>query len=231
VTRGCWSLALVALACAADAGSARNSEPPQVRNFGRPAGMPIGAGGAAPSDELPPQLTGSDVSIPAVEAASAQAQVPCAGCVELNVYVNDINQRDQFSFAVDGLRVSRVVWTLLISLNSDQLAVQPFIDEQRGKYTNLHVNTFPLGRPVELEQVFKGKARSIGLVVGSSGAWTGNQVMSVFVDSVRVEGPDGAVSLSKSFDTSADGLEPRTHEHEGKLVFHPEARAQALAPP
>jgi len=51
--------------------------------------------------------------------------------VELNVYVNDINQRDQFGFALDGLRVSRVVWTLLVNFNSDQLAVQPGHDVAR----------------------------------------------------------------------------------------------------
>ena len=148
---------------------------------------------------------------------SVPARVPCAGCVELQVDVSDINQRDEFAFDAGGARITRVVWTLLVSFNSDQLAVQPFVDKERGKYTALHVNTFPLGAPVQVEQVYTGLAKQIGLVVGSSGAWTGNQTMSVFVDAVSVEGPGG---FQKSFAADAEGIEPRTHEHRPHVVAH-----------
>jgi hypothetical protein len=205
-----------------------------VANFNRPPGMPIGTGAAggeplAGEPELPPdspsnesaQSTGStELSIPKFAAAptTPPPAIPCSGCMELNVDVNDINQRDEFVFAVDGSRVTRVVWSIRVNFNSDQLAVQPLIDSERGKYTNLHVNTFPLGEPVEVEQIFKGRPRIIGLVVGSSGAWTGNQTMSVFVDSVRVEGPRG---FEKTFDFGPEGLAPRTQNHNPKAVFHP----------
>jgi hypothetical protein len=162
------------------------------------------------------------LAIPKFEAAPAAAttaSVPCAGCVELQVDVSDINQRDEFGFDVDGSRVTRVVWTILVTFNSDQLAVQPFVDGKRGKYTALHVNTFPLRTPVEVEQEFKGKAKTVGLVVGSSGAWTGNQTMSVFLDSVRVE---GAHPFTRSFATGTEGLAPRTHSRNPNVVFHPE---------
>jgi hypothetical protein len=56
-------------------------------------------------------------------------------------------------------------------------------------------------------------------------------VMSVFVEAVRVEGPDGLVRLNESFDTSAAGLEPRTHEHAGHIVFHPATRAKVPTSP
>jgi hypothetical protein len=75
---------------------------------------------------------------------------------------------------------------------------------------------------VPVEQVFDGKAHAIGLVVGSSGAWTGDQTMSVFVDSVRVEGKPG---FEKTFAEGAEGLAPRTHQHDPKLVVHPETPA------
>jgi hypothetical protein len=145
--------------------------------------------------------------------------VPCAGCLELQVDVDDINQRDEFAFAANGVRVTRVVWTILVNFNSDQLAVQPFVNDKRGKYTSLHVNTFPLGKPVDVEQEFKGNAETVGLVVGSSGAWTGNQTMSVFIDAVRVEGPE---TYTKSFATGDDGLAPRTQKYNAKTVIHPE---------
>jgi hypothetical protein len=107
----------------------------------------------------------------------------------------------------------------LVNFNSDQLAVQPFVNDKRGKYTSLHVNTFPLGKPTLVEQEFKGKADTVGLVVGSSGAWTGNQTMSVFIDEVRVEGPE---PFTKSFTSSEDGLVPRTQNYHPKTVSHPE---------
>ena len=196
--------------------------------------MPIGTRGnfdEGPAAVPPPEvMDNTDLSIPAFEPTSGVPQapaVPCTGCVELKVDVDDINQRDEFVFEAGGVNVTRVVWTILVSFNSDQLAVQPLVDDKRGKYTSLHVNTFPLGTPVEVAQDFKGRAHSIGLSVGSSGAWTGNQTMSVFVDSVRVEGP---AAFSKSFETSDDGLAPRTQAHHPRLVVHP-ALTLALPPP
>lgn len=221
-------------ACAADSGSRSSEAAPGVGRFHRPPGMPIGTGASgaeldepeAIDDELPASpaelANNADLAIPKFDvpaAGAVSAPVPCTGCVELNVDVNDINQRDEFAFAADGMAVTRVVWTIRVNFNSDQLAVQPFVDAKYGKHTNLHVNTFPLGAAVPVEQEFSGRAQTIGLVVGSSGAWTGNQTMSVFVDSVRVEGSPGRVL---SFEGGADGLAPRTSQHNPKLVFHPE---------
>jgi hypothetical protein len=202
-----------------------------VGHYDRPPGMPIGTG--ATSEERAAREARAllaegggeasdnrDVAIPRFEQTPERpppATVPCAGCVELQVDVSDINQRDEFAFDARGARITRVVWTLLVSFNSDQLAVQPFVDKERGKYTALHVNTFPLGAPVQVEQIYSGSAQQIGLVVGSSGAWTGNQTMSVFVDAVSVEGPGG---FQKSFAADAEGLEARTHEHRPHVVAH-----------
>jgi hypothetical protein len=201
--------------------------------------MPIGTGASGgylaeaddpiPLDEPRSPPRNADLAIPKFDGsptAPVDASIPCAGCVELNVDVSDINQRDAFAITLDGSRIQRVVWTLLVTFNSDQLAVQPFVDGKYGKYTSLHVNVFPLGKPVEVAQDFDGKAHTAGLVVGSSGAWTGNQTMSVFVDSLRIEGPH---PFTKSFDAGPDGLEPRTHLRNPKVVFHPEAAAPADA--
>jgi hypothetical protein len=231
-----WLPALILAACATDAASRGDASPLGIGHFRRPPGMPIGTGadggalqaraGTVTVDALeppPPEVTASaDVGkagAAGADVAAPRAPVPCAGCLELNVDVDDINQRDEFVFAANGVRVTRVVWTILVNFNSDQLAVQPFVNDKHGKYTSLHVNTFPLGKPVQIEQEFKGKAEVIGLVVGSSGAWTGNQTMSVFVDSVSVEGPRG---FTKSFATGDEGLAPRTDRYRPKTVLHPE---------
>jgi hypothetical protein len=221
-----WLVLLALAACTPAAVSPpRTAAPTGVGQLERPAGMPIGTRGNLDEGAAalpPPEVTdNTDLTIPAFQAASGVPQgatVPCSGCVELNVDVDDINQRDEFVFDAGGVRVTRVVWTILVNFNSDQLAVQPLVDDKRGKYTSLHVNSFPLGKPVEVEQEFKGKAHSIGLIVGSSGAWTGNQTMRVFVDSVRVEGPAG---FTRSFDSTDEGLAPRTQAHRPKLVLHP----------
>jgi hypothetical protein len=201
-----------------------------VGRYGRAPGMPIGTGGALdtlePLEPPPPEVVDAPDSEPPAPAASP-SRVPCTGCVELNVDVDDINQRDEFAFELDGSRVTKVTWTIRVNFNSDQLAVQPFVDGKYGKYTALHVNTFPLGAPVPVEQAYDGKAHAIGLVVGSSGAWTGDQTMSVFVDSVRVEGQPG---LEKTFADGAEGLAPRTHQHGSKLVVHAEAPAEPARP-
>jgi hypothetical protein len=229
------ALLLALVACSADTGARSPAEPATtVGNLHRPRGMPIGTG-ASGGELHDPEARGeedaastadltnnADLTIPKFEPpapGTASASVPCSGCVELNVDVNDINQRDEFVFAAGGTPVTRVVWTIRVNFNSDQLAVQPFIDTQYGKYTNLHVNTFALGAPVAVEQEFSGRARTIGLAVGSSGAWTGNQTMSVFVDSVSVEGSPGR---TLSFESDTEGLAPRTSAHNPKLVLHPQ---------
>jgi hypothetical protein len=231
-----WLSALMLAACGADTASRGDVSLLGVGHFKRPPGMPIGTGadggtlpvpgGVLTVDALeppPPEVTASadvsEVGTLGAAAAAPAAPVPCAGCLELNVHVDDINQRDEFVFAANGVRITRVVWTILVNFNSDQLAIQPFVNDKYGKFTGLHVNTFPLGKPVQVEQEFNGKADIVGLVVGSSGAWTGNQTMSVFIDSVRVDGPRG---FTKSFATDDEGLAPRTEKYRPKTVLHPE---------
>jgi hypothetical protein len=238
-------LLLAVGACAANGASPLDDgASARVGRARRPLGMPIGTGAAggalergegAPTtvaalDTPPAEVTaGREASAPpALAAATTAAAVPCAGCLELQVDVDDINQRDEFAFMTDGGPITRVVWTLRVNFNSDQLAVQPFVDTERGKYTALHVNTFPLGQPVEVVQDFKGKGRSVGLVVGSSGAWTGNQTMSVFIDSVSVEGLHGS---TRSFATDAEGIAPRTSTRNPKIVIHPETGGDSGEPP
>jgi hypothetical protein len=198
--------------------------------------MSIGSGASGSVDEgeaaTPPEevTANADLLIPAfpgTPAAPSRARAPCTGCVELNVDVSDINQRDEFAIDAGGARVTRVIWTILVNFNSDQLAVQPFVDGKYGKYSALHVNSFPLGKAVDLVQEVQGKAHTIGLAVGSSGAWTGNQTMSVFVDSLRVEGSRG---FTRSFDTGAEGLAPKTARNHPRVVFHGLEAAPASAP-
>ncbi len=209
-----FGLAIVACATSTPPGAALR-DTAGVGRFNRPPGMPIGTGASGGQLDDPDDVLALDE--PATVAAPPVTPVPCAGCVELKVDVNDINQRDEFVFAAGGAAVTRVVWTVRVNFNSDQLAVQPFIDGEYGKYTNLHVNTFPLGAPVEVEQELTGKAQLIGLAVGSSGAWTGDQTMSVFIDSVSVEGSRGFL---ESFDAGPGGMTPRTHAHNPHVVFH-----------
>jgi hypothetical protein len=191
-----------------------------VANYERPPGMPIGTGASGGELLEPLPLDNTDLPIPKYTppVAASAPPAPCTGCVELSAYVNDINQRDEFAFSAPGKPITRVVWTLRVNFNSDQLAVQPFVDDVYGKYTNLHVNAFPLATPVEVEQVVDRSAQTIGLVIGSSGAWTGDQIMSVFVDSVRVEGRS---PMEKGFAAGPEGLEPRTARRQPKLVWHP----------
>ncbi|MEY4548916.1 MAG: hypothetical protein RL685_5111 [Pseudomonadota bacterium] len=199
--------------------------------------MPIGTrGGVAQaaqdeaSEALPPEARASaELNVPRFDPAlPSVAAAPCSGCVELQVDVSDINQRDEFAIALGGVQLTRVVWTVLVNFNSDQLAVQPFVDDVYGKYTSLHVNTFPLATAVEVAQDFEGKAaQRVGLKVGSSGAWTGNQTMSVFVNGLRIEGP-GAVS--KTFDVGPEGFAPRTGSRNPRLVFHPLQPTGLVAP-
>jgi hypothetical protein len=239
-----WFVALLAcggawqVGCAPGLGAERQHTTPVIAGYGREPGMPIGAGAAG--GMLEAELQSVPVASRAAPGAVAKApdpanevvSPPCTGCVELQVYVNDINQRDRFAFDVPDLAITRVTWTVLVTFNSDQLAVQSFVDKETGKYTALHVNTFPLGVPVVVEQTLKKPQRGphqVGLEVGSSGAWTGDQTMSVFIDSVKVEGraaeggQSAAGDFQKAFAVDDEGLTPRTDQRQPRIVVHPEA--------
>ncbi len=222
-----WALAPGALlGCLEAAG--RPAVPGAIENYGRGKGMPIGTRGATEPPELAEPLAPGEaerlqsLSIPRFEARDEGRRArpaPCRECLELNVYVRDINQRDEFALSVGGEALIEVIWTLRVNFNSDQLAVQSFIDEERGPYTKLDVQHFPLGEPVALKQSFRGRAERVGLVVGSSGAWTGDQVLELFVDSLELVGPKQK-RLLKLAGTTA-GIEAATHEHQPKVVVHP----------
>jgi len=216
------------------AGGAGTGETTGVGNYDRPLGMPIGQG-AAGNDEAPgasgdtaldpgqtPAAADGDdaIEIPVFEAPDDGP--PCAGCVELQMLVNDINQRDDFVFDAGGMAgVTRVVWTIVVPFNSDQLFVQPFVDNAFGTYTDLDANAFAIDTPVQLEHILPAAANagSIGLAIGSAGAWTGDMVMSLFVESVTIEA--NGTSASRSFDASAEGLATRTNAHQPRVVYHP----------
>ena len=202
-----------------------------VGNYDRPLGMPIGQGATGPG-EAPPQGEpaqgpeaatnpgGEGIVIPVFEAPDDAP--PCSGCVELQILVNDINQRDDFVFSANGLAgVTRVVWTIIVPFNSDQLFVQPFVDDAFGTYTDLDANAFTIDTPAQLVHTLPGAAaaNSVGLAIGSSGAWTGDMVMSLFVDSVTIEA--NGTSTTRSFDASLDGLATRTNANQPRVVYHP----------
>lgn len=202
-----------------------------VANYDRPPGMPIGrgapSGGEAPDVVREPVGAGGtgasptdvdDLTIPEFEEPEEDPP-PCSGCVELNAYVNDINQRDEFVFSAGNVAVTRVVWTIIVPFNSDQLFVHPFVDGVYGTYTDLDANAFPVDTPVELVHVYSGNANQVGLGIGSAGAWTGDMTMSLFVDSVRLEGANGAAS--RTFDAGVDGFAPRSNARSPRVVFHP----------
>lgn len=199
-------------------------DPHAIAGYGRAPGKPIGTGGGAgvprdPDATPPPEVTGSEpLSIPnVVVTEQGPPPAPCTACVELSVYLNDIHQHDDFAFDAGGATVTRVVWTLATNFNSDQLAVQPFVDARRGAPTEVDANTFPLGKPVELVQEIAGKARWIGLVLGSLDAWSIEQRVSLFVLGVRVEGPRG---FDKTFRDDAQGLVPRTRHRQPLVTLH-----------
>jgi len=177
-------------------------------------GDPSGENPEATPDDVE---AGEDIEIPVF--TPPEETPPCNGCVELNVDVNDINQRDNFVFSGGGASVTRVVWTIIVPFNSDQLFVQPFVDNNYGTFTDLDANAFAVDTPVQLVHQYSGVASTVGLAVGSSGAWTGNMTMSVFVDSVTLEGADP--SASRTFDTDAQGLVVGSTAHNPKIVYHP----------
>jgi len=203
------------------------TRPSGVDNVGRPAGMPIGQGAAGPGTPGsnppvtpaapdPDDAAGEDLEIPVFEAPVDGP--PCSGCVELNMLVNDINQRDDFVFDAGGVGVTRVVWTIVVPFNSDQLFVQPFVDQSFGTYTDLDANAFAIDTPVQLVHEYSGTANSVGLAIGSSGAWTGNMTLSVYIEAVTLEGADGA---SRTFEAGPEGFATRTAAHEPQVVYHP----------
>lgn len=202
---------------------------PGVANYDRPLGMPIGQGasGNVPGPAAPPNVP---VATPDENAAvdeeleipvfvPTEDAPPCTGCVELKVDVNDINQRDNFVYAAGATNVTRVVWTLIVPFNSDQLFVQPFVDNAYGAFTDLDANAFAVDTPVQLVQQYSGSAGTVGLAVGSSGAWTGNMTMSVFVDSVTLEGANAAAS--RTFDADVGGFLVGSNAHNPQIVYHP----------
>jgi hypothetical protein len=203
---------------------------PGVSNYDRPLGMPIGQGASgnvpapAAAPDAPPVGTpdenaavDEDLEIPVF--VPMEEPPPCSGCVEFKVDVDDINQRDNFVFGPSATNVTRVVWTLIVPFNSDQLFVQPFVDNAYGTFTDLDANAFAVGTPVELVHQYSGNAGTVGLAVGSSGAWTGNMTMSVFVDSVTLEGADAAAS--RTFDADVGGFVVGSNTHNPQIVYHP----------
>jgi hypothetical protein len=217
---------------ASGAGGAANMD---VGNYDRPAGMPIGQG-ASGSGESPAAGEGTalDPGVPADDAAEGDDEIaipvfedddvapPCVGCVELQMLVNDINQRDEFMFSVGGMAgVTRVTWSIIVPFNSDQLFVQPFVDSAYGTYTDLDANAFAIDTPAQFVHTLAGatSATNVGLAIGSAGAWTGDMVMSLYVDSVTIEA--NGTSVTRSFEAGVEGLDSRTSAHQPQVVFHP----------
>jgi hypothetical protein len=200
-----------------------------VANYGRPMGMPIGQGGSndvpATPDPGAPVASGEDptanedVEIP-VFMPMEEDGPPCTGCLELNVDVDDINQRDNFVYAPGpGTTVTRVVWTIVVPFNSDQLFVQPFVDNAYGAFTELDANDFALDTPIDIAHDYMGPAGTVGIAVGSSGAWTGNMTMSVFIDAVTLEG--APATASRTFDSDVGGFVVGSNANNPKIVYHP----------
>jgi hypothetical protein len=204
-----------------------------VANFNRPPGMLIGRGASGGDDSgetgEPPLVVvptagapGDDLEIPSFEPPPPLPP-PCSGCVEISALVNDINQGSQFSFNAGGVAgVTRVVWTILVPFNSDQLFIRSVVNGGDGPYTFLSANTFPeLNAPLPLVHQFAGTANTVGLRIGSAGAWTGNQRVSVFVDSVAFEFADPAPTITITFDADAEGMAPQGTEREPLVSYHP----------
>ena len=202
-----------------------------VGNYDRPAGMLIGQGasgsGESPAagegtalDPADPSDVDGEIAIPVFEDDGDAP--PCVGCVELQMLVNDINQRDEFMFNLGGMAgVTRVTWNIIVPVNSDQLFVQPFVDNAYGTYTDLDANAFAIDTPAQFVHTLAGatSATNVGLAIGSAGAWTGDMVMSLFVDSVTIEA--NGTSVTRSFDAGVEGLATRTSAHQPQVVFHP----------
>ncbi|HKO92013.1 MAG TPA: hypothetical protein VJU61_12710 [Polyangiaceae bacterium] len=208
-------------------GSANSGPAVVIDGFGRAPGMAIGQG---PGDDegddgettppLPLDPAASDpddVEIPVFETPP-EVLIPCTGCVELSAVIDDINQRSDFTFNAGGVAITGVTWTLLIPFNSDQLFIRSFVNGTDGAYTPIPANSFAINTPVQFVQQINTTATTVGFALGSAGAWTGDQRISVFIDAVTLT---GAPAASKTFDTDAGGITPRTTERSPSVVFHP----------
>ncbi len=199
-----------------------------VAGYDRPPGMLIGRGMAA-GGEGGDGMGGSsttgedptDIEVPLFEPTPPALEgPPCSGCIEISAVIDDPNQSNDFAIDVGGVQVTRVVWSILIPFNSDQLFIRSVVDGNDGAYTMLSANNFKdLNTPVEFVHAFSGTANRVGLRIGSAGAWTGNQRMSIFVDSVTLEG--AAASANRTFDVDAQGMSSRTAERDPMVLFHP----------
>lgn len=207
----------------------RNAGPAVVIDgFGRAPGMAIGqgAGDEEPDDQetnTPLPLDPStpdpdDVEIPVFEMPPVQAVAPCSGCVELSAVIDDINQRNDFSFNAGGVAITGVTWTIVLPFNSDQLFIRSFVNGTDGTYTPIPANSFAINTPVQFVQQINTTATTVGFALGSAGAWTGDQRISVFIDAVTLT---GAPAAGKTFDTDAGGITPRNPERSPSVVFHP----------
>jgi hypothetical protein len=180
---------------------------------GEPADEP---GGALPVNQDP--ASNEDIEIPVFMPMDEEP--PCSGCLELNVDVDDINQRDNFVYAPGpGTNVTRVIWTIVVPFNSDQLFVQPFVDNSYGTFTDLDANAFDINTPIDIVHDYSGPAGTVGIAVGSSGAWTGNMTMSIFIDAVTLEG--APATASRTFDDGEGGFVVGSNTNNPKIVYHP----------
>jgi len=209
-------------------GSANSGPFVAIDGFGRAPGMAIGQGagdeevedGETNTPPLAPAASDpDDVEIPVFETPPPEVVAPCSGCVELSAVIDDINQRSDFSFNAGGVAITGVTWTLLIPFNSDQLFMRSFVNGSDGTYTFMSANLFPaLNTRVQFVQQINATATTVGFAIGSAGAWTGDQRISIFIDSVTLE---GAPNAGKTFDTDAGGITPRSTERSPSVVFHP----------
>jgi hypothetical protein len=197
-----------------------------IDGYGRAPGMAIGTGTldepdeeddeTAPAGPQAPVPEPDELEIPMFETPVTSV-VPCSGCVQLSAIVDDINQRSQFTFDAGGVQVTRVVWTILLPFNSDQLFIRSIVNGGDGPYTFMSANVFgELNTPVELVQQFTGTANTLGIALGSAGAWTGDQRVSVFVDSVTLEG----ANVTHTFDADAEGFTAQGTERQPMVQFH-----------
>jgi hypothetical protein len=196
-----------------------------IDGYGRAPGMSIGTGTIDPPDEedddvMPapqaPATAPDELEIPMFETPVAPV-VPCTGCVELSAIVDDINQRSQFTFNAGGIQVTRVVWTILLPFNSDQLFIRSVVNGSDGPYTFMSANVFSeLNTPIEFVHTFTGTANTAGIALGSAGAWTGDQRVSVFVDSVTFEG----ANVTRTFDGDDGGFAAQGMERQPQVQLH-----------
>jgi hypothetical protein len=157
-----------------------------------------------------------DLDIPMFETPITTV-IPCSGCVELSAIVDDINQRSQFTFDAGGVQATRVVWRILLPFNSDQLFIRSTVNGGDGPYTFMSANVFTeLNTPIEFVHAFSGTANAVGIALGSAGAWTGDQRVSVFVDSVTFEG----ANVTRTFDMGVEGFTAQGTERQPMVQFH-----------